>query len=189
MAGSNARTPAAFLDRDGTLIVERNYLADPAGVEFVPGAVEALKRLQDAGLLLVIVTNQSGIARGLYSEADFRAVQERIEDILAGEGVRIDATYYCPHHPDFTGPCSCRKPGPGMYRQAEADLGADLAASFYVGDRGKDVEPATIFGGTGILVLTGYGAVERDGVPEGTLVVPDLPAAAAEIVRRRQESS
>ena len=187
---SNAtRRPAVFLDRDGTIIVEREYLADPAGVELVPGAARAMKQLRDAGFLLVIVTNQSGIARGLYSEADFHAVQVRLEQILRDHGVTIDATYFCPHHPDFSGPCECRKPEPGMYRRAERELGADLARSFYVGDRNKDVEPATTLGGTGILVLTGYGPVERNGVPHGTIVVPDLPAAAREILRRRNESS
>jgi len=183
------RRRAVFLDRDGTLIVERDYLADPAGVELVPGVVDALKRLQHAGLLLVIVTNQSGIARGLYSEADFRAVQARLLALLEADGVRIDATYFCPHHPDITGPCSCRKPGPGMYHEAERDLAVDLAASFYVGDRARDVEPARLFGGTGILVLTGYGQAERKAVPPGTRIVADLAEAAAEILGSMQEGS
>ena len=184
-----SRRPAVFLDRDGTLIVERNYLADPAGIEIVPGAIDALAELQKAGFLLVIVTNQSGIARGLYSEDDFRAVQNALEATLSEKGVCIDATYHCPHHPEFSGPCECRKPGPGMYRSAEHDLGADLAASFYVGDRVKDVEPAAAFGGTGILVLTGYGVSERNAVPPGTRIVADVAAAAAEILRSALEGS
>ena len=174
---------AAFLDRDGTIVIERHYLADPDLVELVPGAALAMKLLGDAGFKLVIVTNQSGIARGLYSESDFEAVQRRLLDLLGAEGVRVDAVYHCPHHPELTGPCDCRKPGPGMYRWAARDLGVDVQASAYVGDRMKDVEPARVFGGMGILVRTGHGADEAELAPEGTLIVSDLRAAADEILR------
>src|SRR5690606_28796756 len=129
--------PAAFLDRDGTLIVEREYLADPEGVEFTPGAVGALRRLQQAGYALVLVTNQSGIGRGLYTLADFQAVQARIEKQLAAEGVVLDGVYYCPHHPDED--CSCRKPGLALFRQAAMELDLDLERSVYIGDRVRDV--------------------------------------------------
>jgi D-glycero-D-manno-heptose 1,7-bisphosphate phosphatase len=175
--------PAVFLDRDGTVIVEREYLSDPEGVILVAGAVESLGALREAGLVIVIVTNQSGIARGLYSEADYHAVAARLEEILTAEGVPVDATYFCPHHPDFTGPCACRKPSVGMYLQAALDLGLDLGSSFYVGDRLKDVEPAVELGGRGILVRTGYGAEEEAGLPEGSWVSDDLPGAAALIVK------
>lgn len=169
---------AVFLDRDGTIIEEAEYLADPDRVTLVHGAAAALRALASAGYALVIVTNQSGIARGLYTEDDYRAVQQRLESILEGEGVRFDAVCYCPHHPDFTGPCDCRKPGLGMHRRAETLLGLDLAASVYVGDRLRDVEPALETGGRGFLVLTGYGAQERENVPPGVTVVEDLSAVA-----------
>jgi D-glycero-D-manno-heptose 1,7-bisphosphate phosphatase len=169
---------AVFLDRDGTIIVEANYPSDPDDVVLLPGALEALRVLRAAGYALVVVTNQSGIARGLYSEEDFRMVQARLEMLLAEGGVRLDAVLFCPHHPDFTGPCDCRKPGLGMYRQAEATLGIDLASSIYVGDRLRDVLPALQTGGTAYLVRTGYGAGEAVLAPAGVEVIDDLMALA-----------
>lgn len=169
---------ALFLDRDGTLIQERDYLADPDAVEFVPGAVDALRAFAAAGYAVVIVTNQSGIARGLYSADQFRAVQDRVEQLLERAGVRIDAVFHCPHHPDFTGPCECRKPALGMYRAAAEQLGVDLAGSLYVGDRVKDVLPALRLGGRGCLVQTGYGADEAASLPAGVDTAADLAALA-----------
>jgi D-glycero-D-manno-heptose 1,7-bisphosphate phosphatase len=169
---------AAFLDRDGTIIRDADYLADPDGVELLPGAVEGMRRLTEAGFALVIVTNQSGIARGLYTESDFHAVQQRLEQVLREQGVVLDAVFHCPHHPDFTGECDCRKPQLGMYRAAAARLHIDLAASVYIGDRVKDVEPALATGGRGFLVLTGYGEREAAAVPEGVSVVADVREAA-----------
>ena len=153
--------PAVFLDRDGTLILERDYLADPEGVTLVPGALEALRLLRDAGFILVVVTNQSGIGRGLYGLEDYHAVAGRVERLLGSHGIRLHGTYFCPHYPDVTGPCQCRKPATGLFRAAAKDLGVDLASSFFVGDRVRDVLPARELGGTGILVRTGYGAREE----------------------------
>ena len=137
------KSKAAFLDRDGTIIEEKNYIADPDDVVFAPRAIAGLRALQAAGYKLVVVTNQSGIARGLYGEAEFHAVQQRLTELLAQEGIHLDAVYYCPHHPDFTGPCDCRKPGPGMYLQAERNLGVDLAESLTNVDVGDvSVHPA-----------------------------------------------
>lgn len=172
--------PAAFLDRDGTVIQEREYLSDPAGVVLVPGAAGALRSLREAGYLLVVVTNQSGIGRGLYSEDDYRRVKARLDAILEGEGVPLDGTWYCPDDPR-AGDSPCRKPATGMYREAAAALGIDLPASAYVGDRLSDVLPARTLGGTGILVRTGYGAEQTD-VPDWALIVDDLPSAAALLV-------
>lgn len=174
--------PAVFIDRDGTLVAERYYLADPEGVSLVPGAVEALRSLRQAGYALVVVTNQSGIARGLYTLADYRAVAARLDEILARSGVPVDGTWFCPHHPDVTGPCACRKPGTGMYLEAAADLGLDPQGSWYVGDKVTDVIPALELGGRGILVRTGYGFEVEAAAPPGVAVVDDLPAAAALIV-------
>jgi D-glycero-D-manno-heptose 1,7-bisphosphate phosphatase len=171
-----------FLDRDGTIIAEKVYLADPDGVVLLPGAVEALASLQEAGFALVVVTNQAGIARGLYRLEDYHAVAARLNDQLAAEGVLLDGTWFCPHHPEHTGPCECRKPGTGMHLQATERLGLDPGASFFVGDKLSDVEPGLALGGQGILVRTGYGAELAAQAPEGIWVVDDLAAAARAIV-------
>lgn len=175
---TSERRPAVFVDRDGTLMVERHYLSDPDGVELVPDAVAALTLLREAGYALIVVTNQSGIARGTYSLADYRAVAARLDEVLGEAGVPLDGSYFCPHHPDVTGPCTCRKPGTGMYEQAAAELGVDLARSWYVGDKVTDVLPAVSLGGRGILVRTGYGREQEGNVPAGVHVVDDLAAAA-----------
>lgn len=170
--------PAVFVDRDGTLIAERSYLADPEGVHLLPGALEALADLQRAGFALVTVTNQSGVARGLYAESDYHAVAARLVEILEEGGVHVDRTEYCLHHPDVTGPCACRKPGTGMHLRAADALGIDVAASYYVGDKATDVIPALELGGQGILVRTGYGREHERSIPAGTWVADDLRAAA-----------
>ena len=172
------QAPAAFLDRDGTVIVEKDYLADPALIRFVDGAFEALRLLRDHGYKLVIVTNQSGIARGLYTLDDYRAVESGMEQQLAAEGIILDGVFFCPHHPDFTGRCDCRKPGLGMYRDAARKLDLDLARSVYVGDRLKDVLPAHELGGRAFLVLTGYGHAERANMPADVDVVENVLEAA-----------
>lgn len=129
--------PALFLDRDGTLIVDVGYPRDPARVALLPGVGAALRALA-ARYALVIVSNQSGLARGRISPDEAAAVHARVVEAFAAEGVRFDGSYYCPHGPDDG--CPCRKPAPGMLRQAAADLGLDLAASVMVGDKEADVE-------------------------------------------------
>ncbi len=176
--------PAVFVDRDGTLIEDRDYLADPSGVSLVPGAVEALASLRAAGFALVVVTNQSGIARGLYRLEDYHAVTQRLDAVLGAAGVPLDGTYFCPHHPDYTGPCTCRKPGVGMYVRAAGELGLDLQASWYVGDKITDVLPALELGGQGILVRSGYGRSLESAAPGSVTVVDDLSGAAGHIVAR-----
>ena len=176
--------PAVFVDRDGTLIVEKHYLSDPAEVELIAGAGEALRRLAEAGYALVVITNQSGIARGRFTAADYERVQQRVRELLAAQGVRLDGVYYCPHHPDFTGPCDCRKPGLELYQRAARDLGLDLERSICVGDRIADVEPARRFRGRAVLVRTGYGAGEAArGWPQ-LEIVADMRAAADLILGR-----
>jgi D-glycero-D-manno-heptose 1,7-bisphosphate phosphatase len=174
--------PAAFIDRDGTIIVERHYLADPAGVELIAGAAAALGALRDAGYRLIVVTNQSGIARGLISPEEYAAVERRLGELLAAEGVELDGVYHCPHHPDHGGECRCRKPGTALYRRAAAEHGVDLNASVYIGDRESDVLPAFEFGGEGYLVRTGYGAAEEARVGAEVRVVADLAAAAVAVL-------
>ncbi|MGH7673553.1 MAG: D-glycero-alpha-D-manno-heptose-1,7-bisphosphate 7-phosphatase [Gemmatimonadales bacterium] len=141
--------PAVFLDRDGTIVEDPGpgFLHEPAKVRLFPGAGEAIRRLREAGFLVVTVTNQSGIARGLYTAADYEAVQRRLVELLATHGARLDASYFCPHHPQFTGPCDCRKPGTKLFLDAQRELGIDLARSWWVGDRLSDVQPARLLGG------------------------------------------
>lgn len=179
--------PAVFLDRDGTVMEEREYLADPAGVRLVPGAAEAIRILRAAGFAVVVVTNQSGIARGLYREEDYRAVAARLDEVLQAAGAPVDATYYCPHHPDHTGACDCRKPAPGMYRRAARELGLDLTRSWYVGDKPSDVEPAQALGGRGVLVRTGYGRASEADVAGDVEVVDDVLGAARRIMERTDD--
>lgn len=170
--GGGARA-AVFLDRDGTLIVDRHYLASPAGVELLPGAPAGIARLNRLGVPVVLVTNQSGIGRGYFDEADFLAVQRRMEELLAARGAHLDAVYHCPHAPGADPPCECRKPRPGLFLRAAREHGLDLAASYYVGDRLRDVEPGVELGGTGILVAPAGAGPEAapERPPEGSQVV------------------
>jgi D-glycero-D-manno-heptose 1,7-bisphosphate phosphatase len=148
----SAARPAAFLDRDGTINEDRNYVGRADDVRLLPGAAAAIARLNAAGVPVVVVSNQSGIARGYFTLADYESVGARLAQLLAAEGAVIDATYMCPHHPTITGPCDCRKPATFLYRRAATDLGLDLARSLYVGDRWHDTEPADALGGRGVLV-------------------------------------
>jgi D-glycero-D-manno-heptose 1,7-bisphosphate phosphatase len=144
--------PAVFLDRDGTIIRDTAYVREPDDVELLPGAAASIRRLNERGLPVIVVTNQSGIARGLLTEQDYERVRMRLDKLLEAEGAHIDASYHCPHHPDFSGPCQCRKPGLKLFRQAATDHGVDLGRSFYVGDRRRDVEPVRQTYGQGILI-------------------------------------
>ncbi|HEU5466208.1 MAG TPA: HAD family hydrolase [Gemmatimonadales bacterium] len=172
------RRSAAFLDRDGTLIEDPGFLSDPAKLKLLPGAAQAVRRLNQGGLAVVIVTNQSGIARGLITAQQYDAVHARLVQLLAGAGARLDGAYVCPHHPDISGPCECRKPGTKLFRDAATELTLDLGRSFYVGDRMSDVEPARALGGRGILVRTGRGGEYAEGaINAGYTVVADLQTA------------
>ena len=182
---------AAFLDRDGTIIEDPGYLHEPGKVQLLPGAAAAIRQLNEHGFLVVTTSNQSGIARGLYTAADYEAVQQHLRALLAAHGARLDGSYYCPHHPRFTGPCECRKPGLKQFRDAAAALGIDFSRSWWVGDRLSDVQPAAALGGNGILVTTGEGGNLHEGQARasGVIVVADLAAAAREIVRLESESN
>lgn len=169
-----------FLDRDGTIIVEKNYLRDPNDVCLEAGAVVGLRRLQVRGHPLIVISNQSGIARGRMLETDVLAVNRRVGELLLAHGIKILAWYFCPHGPDSA--CACRKPAPGMALRASRDLNLDLAGAFVVGDKDSDLKMADAIGATGILVATGHGN-EYHGwaVAMGRVAVPDLDAAAAHI--------
>ena len=143
---------ALFADRDGTLIHDAHYLRDPSQVALLPGAVEMLRAFAGAGWALVVVTNQSGIAQGIVSQADYDAVKARMDALLAEHGITLDLVKHCPHHPDVTGPCRCRKPGTLMYEEARDALKLDVTASVFVGDRWRDVAPAIALGGRGFLI-------------------------------------
>jgi histidinol-phosphate phosphatase family protein len=171
---------AAFLDRDGTLIRDAHYLRDPEQVALLPGVIPALAALRDAGVALVVITNQSGIARGLISAADYEAVRARLDALLAAEGLALTASYHCPHEPERSGPCECRKPGTLLHRQAAAAHALDLARSVYIGDRFRDVAPALALGGRGILVPSvDTPADEIARAERDASVMPTLGAAVA----------
>jgi len=176
--------PALFLDRDGTLVEEVPYLHDPGRVVLAQGA-GALAAVAAAGYALVVVTNQAGVARGLYDEAAVAAVHRRLGELLAGAGVRLDAVLYCPHHPEGTVPgyaraCRDRKPGPGMLEAAAARLGLDLAASFLVGNHPADVGAAVAAGVTPLFVTTGRAAGRPP--PDGVPAFDGLAAAARAVL-------
>lgn len=148
---------AVFLDRDGTLLRLVPYLRDPERARLYRDTVAALRLLRAAGARLVVVTNQAGVARGLMTRADVARVNQRLMALLAVEGVWLDAIEVCPHHPDFTGPCRCRKPAPGLLTRAARRLGLDLARSWMVGDGPGDLEAGEAAGTRTALVRTGYG--------------------------------
>jgi D-glycero-D-manno-heptose 1,7-bisphosphate phosphatase len=144
--------PALFLDRDGTVNVDTVHVSLPDTVRLIPGAAAAIARVNAAGIPVIVISNQSGIGRGLFTVEDYERVRARIDALLAAEGAHVLATYYCPHSPDAEPACECRKPGPALYRLAAAEHGLDLARSWYVGDRLRDIQPAKTFGGRGVLV-------------------------------------
>jgi len=141
-----------FLDRDGTIIRDTHYIGSEDEVELIPGAAEAIRVLNESGWPVVVVTNQSGMARGYFTLEDYERVRARLDALLSSHGAHLDASYACPHHPDVTGPCECRKPGALLYHQAADALGLDVTRSWYIGDHLRDVQPAQELGGSGILV-------------------------------------
>ena len=173
MSGKHA---AVFLDRDGTMNEEVNYLSRMEQLRLYPQTVEAIRMVNAAGMKAVVVTNQSGIARGYFTEDFVRRVHDRINELLAVGGARIDGFYVCPHHPVYgegiyKQDCECRKPKPGMLLRAAAELNVDLSRSYMIGDMLKDIETGKKLGVKGILVRTGYGS---------NIVRTDMPAYIAE---------
>ena len=144
------KQPAAFLDRDGVLNFDRGYAHKPEHIEMIPGAAAAVRLLNEAGYYVLVVTNQSGVARGLYTEAAIEQVHMHMQGILGVEGAHIDAFYYCPHHPDgsvkeYAIQCRCRKPRSGMLEQAASEWPIDLSRSFLIGDKDLDLATAAAF--------------------------------------------
>ena len=182
-----AKRRAVFLDRDGTINVEKDYLHRTEEFEFIPGAPEAIRLLKDAGFLVIVVTNQSGIGRGYYDEAAVHRLHRFMDDELARHGTAVDAYYICPHHPlhgidEYRKECGCRKPLPGMLFEAAEDFSIDLAASYIIGDKMADVAAGLAAGCRPLLVMTGYGEKESASLPGGIASFDDILAAARKIV-------
>lgn len=172
-----------FLDRDGTIIVDKHYLSDPKGVELLPGAAPGLKAMQDVGYGLIIVTNQSGIGRGYFGLEDMHRVNARMAELLLEHGVRLDGLYYCPHGPDEA--CECRKPAPGMAQQAVSDLRFDPTQSVVIGDKLADLGLGRAIGAKTILVRTGKGAkCEEEAGDKADYVADDLEEAATWVMEK-----
>ncbi len=179
---------AVFLDRDGTLNVDYGYVWEISRFQFIEGVIEACLQLQQLGYALVLVTNQSGIARGYFSEAQFHTLNDWMTQILAQHGVQLAATYYCPHHPEGRGVyrqhCHCRKPQPGLLWTAQQHLSLDLAHSYFVGDTVTDLQAATAAGiGTKVLVRSGH-RITPQAVAQANWVLDTLAALPAAIRRR-----
>jgi len=174
--------PFVFIDRDGTLIVEKNYLDDPDGVELIPGAAEALRRLRGAGFGIAVITNQSGVGRGYFDMHRVDAIHERLRELLAAQDARIDAIYVCPHLPEER--CACRKPGTGLIEDAVRQHTIDLNRSVIIGDKESDIDCGRNAGMTAILVRTGYGgSLEMQIGARADFVAADLLEAAHWILR------
>ena len=167
----NKKNKAIFLDRDGVLNEEVNYLSDPNDFEFIEGSIEALKILKQKDFLLIIISNQAGIARGYFNEETLKKIHDRMIDILRQNNTTLDAIYYCPHHPEYTGPCDCRKPNPGMILKAQLKYNIDLKNSYMVGDTLKDIQTGKVVSCKTVLVLTGYGKEEQKKIDS---IIPDM---------------
>lgn len=158
-------SPGVFLDRDGTVCEEVGYVNHVTRCRLLPRSAQAIRRLNEAGLKVAIVTNQAGVARGYFTEEMITSVHERLRGLLSEAGARVDGIYYCAHHPSAGEPpyraeCDCRKPRPGMILRAARDIGIDLERSFIVGDSSRDVDAGAAAGVSPVLVLTGYGRGE-----------------------------
>jgi D-glycero-D-manno-heptose 1,7-bisphosphate phosphatase len=180
--------PAAFVDRDGVINEERGYVHRIEDFHVLPGVVEGLRRLRDAGYELVVVTNQAGIARGYYDESAYQVLTAHMVRLFAAQGVQLNASYHCPHHPDskisaYRLACNCRKPQPGMLLRAAGDLGLDLSRSILIGDKLSDIEAghrAGLF--ASILVMSGH-AADAHSRRLATTVCEDLQHAADWVVQ------
>ncbi|MBW2182988.1 MAG: HAD family hydrolase [Deltaproteobacteria bacterium] len=173
---------AVFMDRDGTISEEVGYLNELDQLRLIPKSVEAIKLINESGLMAIVITNQSGVARGYFTEEMVHRVHEKMEKLLDERDVHLEGIYYCPHHPEgvvesYRKTCNCRKPASGLLKKASKDHGIDLAASYIVGDKLIDIELAYKVGAKGILVLTGYGKDELEKIND----VPEIrPAYVAD---------
>ncbi|MDX1764468.1 MAG: HAD family hydrolase [bacterium] len=188
---------AVFLDRDGTINEEVGYLHTPDGLALIPGSADGVIRINQSGMAAVVITNQSGVARGFLDETALQAIHDRLKAELEKAGARVDAIYVCPHHPEgkipqYTRLCDCRKPAAALVHQAALELGLDLAASYMVGDHINDIALAHGCGMRSVLVLTGHGEEERRSIGPTDRSVPNhvasnLEAAVDWILKDRLE--
>ena len=185
---------AVFLDRDGTINEDAGYVSRPEDLKLYPWAAQAVRAINQSGMKAIVVTNQSGVARGVHSEGDLRVVHDKMIAELGEAGAIIDAVYYCPHHPRFVDSlygidCGCRKPKPGLVNLAARELAIDLAASFVIGDKLSDLELALNAGAAPALVLTGYGRETLARLEGGrfrpSIIAADLLDAVDEVLARR----
>lgn len=180
MEGKNK---AVFLDRDGTIIEDLDYLNSPKQIKFIPGAIEAIKKLTSAGYKIIIISNQSAVARGLLTEDMLQTIDKIIHKTVLHGGGHIDGSYYCPHHPEhgiypYKQECECRKPHSGLIKRAAREHALDLSASFLVGDKVSDIETGKRVGIKTVFVLTGHGREEQSLLKEAPeQVANDLPEA------------
>lgn len=184
--------PAVFLDRDGTINQEVGYIRDLDNLALIPGAAEAIRQLNQMGIPVVVVTNQSGVARGYYPESWMEQLHGRLKTLLAAEGAQLDGVYYCPHLPDGEVPeysfdCDCRKPEPGMLEQAAKDLNLDLSNSFMIGDKATDIDVGLRVGCKTILLRSGYGEQVLKGeyqhIPQSDYVFDSLIESYEQILK------
>ncbi len=196
LAATKLSSPAVFADRDGTIIIDKNFLKDPNDVEFEDGSAEAIDLLKKRGMKLVIISNQSGVARGYFDTKAVENVNGRLLELLASKDIEIDGVYYCPHHPQgnvsiYSIPCDCRKPGGGMVEEASYQLDIDLRKSYVVGDKIDDINLARVIGASAIMVRTGYGKKQQEAIAGNSFysdveVVDNLMHAAEKIVSRQK---
>ncbi len=184
---------AVFFDRDGTVTEEVGYLDDLSKLRLIPGAGHVIRTLNQAGVTVVLVTNQSGVARGYFPETLVHEAHQRLEKMLARDGARLDGIYYCPHHPtagnsSYTRACDCRKPGTGLLERAARDLAIDLRNSFVVGDKWSDIELGQRAGARSVLVRTGFGQddpgnLRPKGLADPDHIAPDITDAVEWILK------
>lgn len=192
---SSSKCRAVFLDRDGTINEEKDYLHRIEDFEFIPGASVAIRRLREAGFLVIVVTNQSGVARGYYTLEDVAILHRHMQRVLESTGAAVDGIYVCPHHPvegvgEYRRECDCRKGRPGMLLRAAEEHGVDLRRSYMIGDKVADIEAGEMAGCLPLMVLTGYGEKESARIPSGRVRrFADLGEAADFILARHAEGT
>jgi len=176
--------PAVFLDRDGTINIDKGYVHSIDQWEWIPGAIDAIVALKKAGFLVIVITNQAGIARGYYDENDMANLHKTINMELKKQNAGIDRFYHCPHHPEFGNvrECGCRKPMPGMLKQAYQDFDIDIAHSWLVGDKVSDIQAGKAAGINSMLVLTGYGNKDRALLTKDVVCLNDIVEASRYII-------
>lgn len=184
MSGGNAADKVVILDRDGTLVIDRGYLSDPAGLEFEPGAAEGMKWLYSRGYRLVVITNQSGVGRGFFTTERVEAMNTRLNVMMDEIGARLEGIYYCPHAPDDG--CACRKPQLGLLLRAASDLGFDPASAIMIGDKESDIEFGRRAGATTILIAPDSSTAVR---AQPDIIAPNLMDAARAITALRERGN